>query len=267
MARISSTLTVTASDRVSPTIQRLSFRVSDITPFAQSPHTDAYVKLIFGPAAGNKAAGDKPTMRTYTVHSIDAEAGTLAIDFVLHGEGADSGIAAAWAASARPGDEIEVRGPGGAYSPDPAASHHLICGDATAIPAIASAIKALPAGAIADVVVEAPDSADVDLIPNHASATITHIAPADAPDAAPGDALVEMTAAVVGKLRDQPDFDPERIQVFVHGEAGAVMKRIRPLLKDAGIQVRGASISGYWRVGRTEEAFRVWKQENRPEDA
>lgn len=281
MARITSTFTVTASDRVSPTIQRVSFDVSDITPFAESPNTDAYVKLVFDPVGGEDPGPDSmPTMRTYTVQSVDADAATLAIDFALHGNATEeqgtsatpeptgnSGVACAWALSARPGDVIEARGPGGAYSPNPDATRHLICGDATAIPAIAAAIKALPADAIADVVVEAPDYADVDLIPNHPGAAITHVVPSDVPGAAPGDSLVEMTTAVVGKLTSRPDFDPTGIQVFVHGEANAVMKRIRPLLKDAGIQVRGASISGYWRVGRTEEGFRAWKKENRPADA
>ncbi len=275
MARITSTFTVTTSDRVSPTIQRVMFDVSDITPFADSPNTDAYVKLLFEPPAGETSASDAATtetaariMRTYTVHSIDADAATLAIDFALHGDDAgNSGIACAWALSARPGDVIEALGPGGAYSPNPDATRHLLCGDATAIPAIASAIKALPAEAIADVVVEAPEYADVDLIPNHPGAAITHVTPSNAPDAEPGDSLVEMTTAIVGKLESRPDFNPTGIQVFIHGEANAVMKRIRPMLKDAGLQVRGASISGYWRVGRTEEGFRTWKKENRPDDA
>lgn len=288
MARITSTLTVAAAKRVSPTLQRVKFHVSDITPFAESPHTDAYVKLVFEQSVGHSRgqAQDQPqaraqaqeqaqaqTLRTYTVHSIDAEASTMAIDFALHGgttETADTagaedpGIACTWALAARPGDVLEARGPGGAYSPDPTAARHLICGDATAIPAIAAAVSALPAEAIADVIVEAPHYADVDLIVNHPGASITHVTPASGPDAAPGDALVEMTTAIVGKLTSRTDFDPETLQVFVHGEANAVMKRIRPMLKDAGIPVRGASISGYWRVGRTEEGFRAWKKENRP---
>ena len=44
----------------------------------------------------------------------DADAGELAIDFVTHG---DEGFAAPWAMAAQPGDEVIVRGPGGAYAP------------------------------------------------------------------------------------------------------------------------------------------------------
>ncbi|WP_295627136.1 siderophore-interacting protein [uncultured Corynebacterium sp.] len=265
MARTTSTFTVTAAERVSPTIHRVRFQASDIAPFAESTHTDAYVKLVFG------SSDETPTLRTYTVHSINAEDSTLAIDFVLHDDSTsqdgphDSGVACTWAAEARPGDTIDARGPGGGYSPDPDARRHLICGDATAIPAIIAAVEALPNDAQADVIVEAPDYADVDLIPNHPGTTTTHVQPRVGDDAAPGDALVEMATAVVAKLFSHGDVDPETVQVFVHGEAHAVMKRIRPMLKDAGITVRGASISGYWRHGRTEEAFREWKKENKPD--
>ncbi len=52
------------------------------------------------------------------------------------------------------------------------------------------------------------------------------------------------------------------MQVFVHGEAEAVMKHIRPYLrKERAVPPARASISGYWRRGRTEEGFRVWKSE------
>lgn len=260
MARISSTFTVTSSDRVSPTIHRVRFDVSDISPFAATGDTDAYVKLLLPapPRDGDADAdADGTVMRTYTVHSIDEADSSLAIDFALHG----SGVACAWALAARPGDVIEALGPGGAYSPDPAADHHLLCGDASAIPAIAAAVRALPADAVADVVVEAPSAADADLIPNHPGTATTHVLP----QGTPGEALVEMTTAVVAKLLAHGDVDPASLQVFVHGEAHAVMKRIRPLLKESGVTVRGASISGYWRIGRTEEGFREWKRENRPD--
>ncbi|MBB1041821.1 siderophore-interacting protein, partial [Dietzia sp. Cai40] len=46
------------------------------------------------------------------------------------------------------------------------------------------------------------------------------------------------------------------------GEAETVMKHLRPLLRSGrGVPARRASISGYWRRGRTEEGFRTWKRE------
>jgi NADPH-dependent ferric siderophore reductase len=53
------------------------------------------------------------------------------------------------------------------------------------------------------------------------------------------------------------------VQVFIHGEAQAVMHNLRPYIrKERGVDATWASsISGYWRRGRTEETFRQWKRE------
>ena len=52
------------------------------------------------------------------------------------------------------------------------------------------------------------------------------------------------------------------MQVFIHGEAQAVMHNLRPYIrKERGVEAKWASISGYWRRGRTEETFRQWKKE------
>ena len=67
----------------------------------------------------------------------------LALDFVVHG---DRGIAGPWAAHAKPGDTLEIRGPGGAYSPSPQAAWHLMVGDDAALPAIAVSLSRVPAG-------------------------------------------------------------------------------------------------------------------------
>jgi NADPH-dependent ferric siderophore reductase len=54
---------------------------------------------------------------------------------------------------------------------------------------------------------------------------------------------------------------PGQVQVFIHGEAQAVMHNLRPYIrKERGVEAKWASsISGYWRRGRTEETFREWK--------
>src|SRR3954454_8059862 len=136
-------LTVTATEVVTPAIRRVWFRSDDLSAFARSEWTDRYVKLQFPEA-----------VRTYTALFPDVEAGTLAIDFVTHG---DEGVAGPWAQAARPGDRLEVRGPGGAYRPDPTADWHLLAGDESAVPAITAALEALPADAIARVVVLVDD--------------------------------------------------------------------------------------------------------------
>ena len=55
---------------------------------------------------------------------------------------------------------------------------------------------------------------------------------------------------------------PGQVQVFIHGEAQAVMHNLRPYIrKEREVDAKWASISGYWRRGRTEETFRQWKKE------
>jgi NADPH-dependent ferric siderophore reductase len=52
------------------------------------------------------------------------------------------------------------------------------------------------------------------------------------------------------------------VHAFVHGEAQVVMHQIRPyLFRERGLPRADVSISGYWRKGRSEEAFREWKAE------
>lgn len=243
-------LTVTATERLSPGMVRVRFHSEDLGAFAGSEFTDRYVKLVF-------ETPDGPVLRTYTALEPDVAAGTLTIDFVIHGT---DGVAGPWAAGAQPGDTLSARGPGGAYRPDPSADWYLFAGDESALPAIRAALAALPADARGYAIVEVP-SADheqdvevpdgVELTWLH-TGTTTHRAAEDASGAVP-----QLEAAV----RELPWRDG-RVDVFVHGEAQTVMHGLRPyLLKERGLPRTDVSISGYWRRGRTEESFRDWKRE------
>jgi NADPH-dependent ferric siderophore reductase len=119
--------------------------------------TDKYAKIIFAdPGLGLTPPYDlaalrqsllpdrQPVTRTCTLRRADAERQQVAIDFVVHG---DKGIAAPWAAHAEPGDIFTLSGAGGAYRPDPGRDWHLFAGDESALPAICSALEALPGDA------------------------------------------------------------------------------------------------------------------------
>src|SRR5581483_12019648 len=83
----------------------------------------------------------KPSVRTLTVRHVDVQKRRITLDIVVHGE---HGIAGQWASTAQRGQPIYLMGPGGAYTPDPAADWHLLAGDESALPAIAAALEALP---------------------------------------------------------------------------------------------------------------------------
>lgn len=236
-------LTVVRKDQLTPGMVRIHFS-GDLAAFAGSEFTDRYVKLVFGDPAELEAGG-RPTLRTYTALSPDVAAGTLAIDFVVHG---DEGIAGPWAASAQPGDTIPVRGPGGAYAPDPSADWHLLAGDEAAIPAIRQALAALPSDAQGYVVLQVDAASHQQEVRAPAGVELTWLHRSD--PAHPS--LSEAVRALPWR--------EGRVHAFVHGEGQAVMREIRPyLLKERAVPRDDVSVSAYWKQGRTEETFREWK--------
>ena len=182
--------------------------------------------------------------RTYTAVDPSPAEGTFAVDFVLHG---DEGVAGRWAATVRPGDGLTVRGPGGTYAPDLTADWHLLVGDESGLPAIRAALATLPADARGYAVIEVPSA--------------VHRQPLEAPAGVEVrwvDALVD--APLEDVVRDLP-WLLGRVHAFVHGESRVTMRRIRPyLLNERGMPRGDLSISGYWRRGNSEDAFRTWKR-------
>jgi NADPH-dependent ferric siderophore reductase len=247
--------------RLTPHMIRVVLGGEGLSGFPAGEFTDHYVKLLFAAGGGAYAGPDDheraraelpadrwPVTRTYTVRAWDAAAGELTIDFVHHG---DAGLAGPWAAAARPGDRIQLTGPGGAYAPDPAADWHLLAGDESALPAIGATLGRLPSGVPVRVVVEVASAeeeqddlavgADVDLVWVHRG------------DAAPGQALVEAVRAA--------PLPPGPGHVFVHGEAGAVRELRRYLRAERGLDPQFTSISGYWRRGDSEDRWQAGKRE------
>ncbi|MFD6397469.1 siderophore-interacting protein [Nocardia sp. NPDC060249] len=237
MARPRTTLTVLRTEQLSPHMVRVHFSAAGLAPGAS---TDSYVKLIF-PLDGVEV------LRTYTLRTIDRASEQVAIDFVYHG---DEGIAGPWAAQAAPGTTIDVYGPGGAYAPRADADWHLLAGDDSALPAIAAALESMPATTVgvAFVEVSGPDDELPVGKPSGVELTWVHRG-----DRAPGEALAEAVRAAA--WRDG------QVQVFIHGEANAVMHDLRRYIRrEREVPAEwAASISGYWRRGRTEEGFREWK--------
>lgn len=248
--RKKTTLSVLRTEALTPHMYRVYLGGDSFDDFDAIDETDAYVKLFFG-------TDDDPIMRTYTVRSVDTSAREIAIDFVVHG---DEGVAGPWATKAKPGDEMSFFGPSGGYAPRPDADWHLFAGDESAIPAISAAVEALPEDAIAKVFIEVADRHDEIYMETLAVVDVTWVhRGASSNDV--GDDLAGDNAPLIAAVKGT-EWLPGQAQVFVHGEAQAVMHNIRPYIrKERGVGAEWASISGYWRRGRTEENFRVWKRE------
>ncbi|PVC65829.1 siderophore-interacting protein [Streptomyces sp. CS081A] len=251
---------VVHTERITPHMVRLVLGGPGLDGFDAGEYTDHYVKLLFAPEGvaypepfdmerirEEFPREQWPTTRTYTVRSWDPERRELTIDFVVHG---DEGLAGPWAARAEAGDTVRFLGPGGGYAPDGAADWHLLVGDESALPAIAAALERLPAGARAHTFVEIADAAEEQKLETAAGVDVTWLHRGDRPV---GEALVEAVRTL--------DFPAGDVHAFVHGEAGFVKELRRHLRLDREVPRERLSISGYWRLGKSDEAWRAIKRE------
>lgn len=172
-------LRVVAVRDLSPHMRRLTLRGHDLGRF--DTQADLHARLYFPPEGEERPewprpgpdgrpvwpAGDRrPSVRYYTIRRIDAVAGEIEIDFVMH---ADGGPGAGFAARAHPGDVCGISGPCGlGIAP---ASWYLLAGDETALPAIARILESLPATAEGRVLIEVAGPEDE--LPLQAPAGIT----------------------------------------------------------------------------------------------
>ncbi|MFI8006869.1 siderophore-interacting protein [Streptomyces sp. NPDC086010] len=251
---------VLRTERITPHMVRVVLGGDGLDGFALAGFTDHYIKLCFAPEGADYAhpfdvAAIReeyprelwPTTRTYTVRSWDPAARELAVDFVVHG---DEGLAGPWAARARPGDLVTFLGPGGGYVPEASADWHLLVGDESALPAIAAALEQMPAGARGHAFVEVADASEEQKLEAPDGVSLTWLHRGARPV---GEGLV---AAVAGL-----DFPEGEVQAFVHGEAGFVKEIRRHLRVERGIPLPRLSISGYWRLGQNDDAWRAVKRE------
>ena len=266
------TFEVVRTEQASAHMIRVVLGGTGFETFTPSAFTDSYVKVVFvrydvdvaalpQPLTLDSFAGlpdeQRPVVRTLTVRRADPLAREIAIDVSVHG---DHGVVGPWAVGAEPGDPVYLMGPAGAYAPDPDADWHLLAGDESALPAIAAALEALPADAVGmaflevagpedEIALDAPDGIELNWL--HRGGRADLVGQERAGDNAP---LIEAVTTAA--------WPPGQVQVFIHGEAQAVMHNLRPYVrKERGVDAKWASISGYWRRGRTEETFRQWKQE------
>ena len=230
------TFEVLRSEEVTSHMVRVVLGGSGFDTFTPSEFTDSYVKLVVVAddvdVAGllrpltldsfaDLPAAKQPVVRTLTVRRADPAAREIAIDVVVHGE---HGAAGQWAATAEPGQPVYLMGPSGAYAPDPAADWHLLAGDESALPAISVALEALPANAIGQVFIETaepgdeipltgPDGVQVDWIYRGGRADLV------------GEDRAGDHAPLIEAVKSAP-WLPGQVQVFIHGEAQAVMHNL-----------------------------------------
>ena len=255
-------LEVVTKRKIGKHMVRLTLGGEGFAAFRNKEATDKYVKLLFAdPELGLTPPYDMdelravlpqermPVRRTYTVRSVNEAAGTLQIDFVVHGE---EGLAGPWAANAQPGDLVCFSGPGGMYFPSEDADWHLLAGDESALPAIAAALEKMHRSARGEAYIEVAGEKDEIKLraPKGVNVHWLHR----------GGTFTPETTKLVAAVMAGPWHEGE-VQVFAHGEREMVKALRRFLADEKGLHRKQLSLSAYWAFGRAEETFQAEKNE------
>lgn len=225
-------LTVLATDRVTPHMLRLRLGGRDLTGFVSASPAD-HIKLFVPDGAGGKA------MRDYTPRRFDVTAGWLDIDFALH----DAGPATLWALQARVGDEAEIGGPRGSQVIGGPITEWLLIGDETALPSIARRIEELPTETSVTSILAVPQDADRQKMATAADHRAIWVNRADPADPAP------LLAAFAEVPLGTAQF------VWIAAEAG-VARALRDAALARGVPSHWLRAAGYWMTGTSDASVR-----------
>ncbi len=174
-----------------------------------------------------------PIARTFTPRKFDSTAGTLDVDFFVHGEGP----ASSFAQSALNGQQIAISGPSRPHLLQPNL-WQLLVGDESAIPAIETILEALPADARGSVVLEINDLVDrPNLVAPEGVEVICVI----------HNPQLSHCAEMLATIKDLA-IPAVPIQVFVAAESVGIRALRRELLS-RDLQIEQITTRGYWRFG------------------
>ena len=245
-------LKVLRSEEVTPQMRRIVLGGEALAGF-HSAAPDDHVKLFF---PNREGAFVTPTMtpegprwpegalpsptRDYTPRWHDAESGELAIDFVLHGDGA----ASSWAQRAKPGDALVVGGPRGSFVVADDYDQYVLFGDETALPAIGRWLEEMPEGCVAEVFIEIADEGERQALESEAEVRV-HWLERNGVDAA-SSRLLEET------LRDFELPDGETFFWIATESRRARMMR-KFIEGQLGVPNDSIRATGYWQAGPDEE--------------
>lgn len=183
----------------------------------------------------------RPAARKYTVRSVDIDAGTIDIDFVIHD---DAGPGSRFAERAGIGDRVGVIGPGGGGLID--ADWYLFAGDETALPAIARMLEHLPKTARGKAFIEVADASEIQPLTFDAAVDVEWLC-RDGAEAGTTDLLINAVS------RTAFPEDGSTIYVWAGCEFDA-FRAIRSHMRgERGLKKHEHLVVSYWRRGAREE--------------
>lgn len=216
---------VVAGVQLTPRMRRVTVRSDAMYGQLIQPAQDVELHL--------REDSGRRVKRRYTIRHLRADEGELDLDVLLHG----TGPGARWGATAAPGHEIRFQGPRGKLVLT-AADWHLLCGDESALPAIAAVCEALPDDEPAHAVIEVGGPGEE--LPVRAAVTWVHRNghPAGTP---------EMLLAAVRTL----DLPHGAGHGYLMGETRS-MVALRAHLEGRGLAHASIFVKGYWNLARPD---------------
>lgn len=217
--------TVVATVDLTPRMRRVTVASETMRDVAVRPAQD--VEVFLSEPTGRRVK------RRYTIRRHRADAGEIDLDVLVHGHGPGS----AWAASAAPGDAVQFQGPRGKLELRPAA-WHLLVGDESALPAIASIAESLSADESAVALLEIDGASDELPVAADVHWVVREGAPAGGPD---------LLAHALENLEPPAGI----ARAYLMGETRA-MVALRPLVEAKGVPHDAVFVKGYWNLGRPD---------------
>lgn len=229
--------------RMTPRMTRVTFTGAELAGFGP-PRPGSHMKLLFLADGSDWSPLDetapRPPRRTYTPRRFDPAGQRLEIEFVHHGDG----LAATWAAHAKPGDRLYITGPGGGYDVTPDIAEIVLVADDTALPAAETILEALPLSVKPTVLCEVADAAERRPLGSGIEVSPVWLLRDKAGATATAGSLLEQA------VRDMPDPSPTT-RWWIACEAAAMRRIRRHLIAERGIDPALLHTRGYWKLGET----------------
>lgn len=227
---------------ITPNMRRVVLGGPDLADFPKGQE-GGYIKLRF-----YEEDSDTPTMRTYSIGAHNVETGELTVDFALHA--ASGGLAMDWVMQAKPGDTLEIAGPGPVKMAPAEADWYLIAADMTGLPAALCNLEMLPDTAKGYAVLEIPTEADKQDVSLPDGITL-HWVINPTPQALNNKLLNKITSL---------DWHIGAPFVWTACEFDT-MRALRSYYRvDRAVDKKSYYLSSYWRAGRTETQHKTDKR-------
>ena len=215
--------TVVDAHDLTPRMRRITLHA----PTLDEPRPAQDIELVLTDDTGRRVK------RRYTITRY--RDGRFDVDALRHGTAPGAG----WAATAKPGDDVQFFGPRGKLELR-AAAWHLFVGDESALPAIAELATAVRTPAYALIEVGGPD----DELPVAAEVRWLH-----RDTTRSGGATPPGTAELLAAALDAYSPPPGDGHAYLLGES-RVVAALRPGLHALGLGNEQLYVKGYWNVGR-----------------